>query len=154
MQDAPLRLPTVQLLHELPDGSAHVDWMIAPDAHGRERLVTFRLPRRVDELCPAAQADRVLEAERIADHRVIYLDYEGPLGGAPDTPGRSGTSAIPAPRQDVRDRGSVRRLRRGWVVRWDRGAEAWEMSVNWQGDDGPQRIRVEHIEGARWRIIR
>ncbi len=139
MTDAtPVSLPTVQLLHELPDGSAHVDWMIAPDATGRTRLVTFRLGGRVDELSPAHGG--VLEAERIADHRTVYLDYEGPLTAAP------GASAGTA------DRGRVRCLRRGRVVEWNRGASEWQMTIIWEGDGTRQRLRLDGAAAPRWRV--
>lgn len=62
----------VLLKHTLPDRSWHYDWMIQrPDGAA---LATFRVERRPDEADVAA-----LEAERIADHRIDYLQLEGPL---------------------------------------------------------------------------
>ena len=54
--------PTVQLLHALPDGSSHVDWMLATDPDGVTPLVTFRLDRPVTELGdgPGMAAERLL----------------------------------------------------------------------------------------------
>jgi hypothetical protein len=103
--------PTVQLLHELPDGSRHVDWMIAQDPRGRNPLVTFRVPQRVDDL----PAGRRIEAVRIADHRPQYLTYEGPVPG---------------------DRGTVRRLVRGTAALLDQGPEGWRLEVCWEGAPG------------------
>lgn len=70
-------LPSVQLLHELPDGSHHVDWMIATDESGDSPLVTFRLPGSFDRL----PLDQLVDIERIGLHRAHYLDYQGPLSG-------------------------------------------------------------------------
>ncbi|MFZ4428792.1 MAG: hypothetical protein ACOYPS_00420 [Phycisphaerales bacterium] len=63
---------TVLLRHELPDGSWHHDWMIDP---GDDRpLITFRTMVLIPEV------DR-FEAERLGDHRRVYLSYEGPVSG-------------------------------------------------------------------------
>lgn len=110
----------VLLLHELSDGDSHYDWLIDPhdphDPHdpqepprapgggragqpggararesdpGERALIAFRLSVRIDLALP-----RRFEAQRIADHRRLYLDYEGPVSGG---------------------RGSVRRLAAGWM---------------------------------------
>lgn len=83
--------PTVLLRHELPDGSWHVDWMIARDAAADSPLITFRLPEPLD----AVEPGRTLMAERIGEHRAAYLRYEGAVSG---------------------NRGHVTRLRFGTVV--------------------------------------
>ncbi len=118
---------TVQLLHELPDGTSHVDWMIARDRAGRESLISFRLPRRIDELKPGQR----MAAERIADHRPVYLDYEGPVSEG---------------------RGSVRRLAWGTVVSEHRRRSSWNLVIRWQdrGDGMPiqQRLRLEPLEAG------
>ena len=114
--------PTVQLLHELPDGTRHVDWLIAQDPRGRDPLVGFRVEGRVDELAGGHR----LGATRMADHRPAYLDYEGPISG---------------------DRGVVKRLARGTVVDWERSANAWTMDVRWE--TGPrQRLTVSRRPDA------
>ena len=118
---------TVQLLHELPDGTSHVDWMIARDRAGREPLISFRLPRRIDELKPGQR----MAAERIADHRPAYLDYEGPVSDG---------------------RGSVRCLAWGTVVSDTRRRSSWNLEIRWQdrGDGMPiqQRLRLELLEAG------
>lgn len=125
---------TVQLLHELPDGTSHVDWMIACDRAGREPLVSFRLPRRIDELKPGQR----MAAERIADHRPAYLDYEGPVSD---------------------ERGSVRCLAWGTVVSEHRRPSSWDFEIRWHDSgDGMsvrQRLRLEPLEaGARaWEAV-
>jgi hypothetical protein len=84
------------LLHTLPDGTRHFDWLIQParpdaDHHAPgpddRALVTFRTHHRPDD--PAVTA---FPAERLPDHRSLYLTYEGPIAG---------------------DRGHVRRLAEG-----------------------------------------
>ena len=127
---APEDRPTVQLLHELPDGSAHVDWMLATDPQGERPLITFRLPGRVDEL----EAGQAMEAQRIADHRPAYLTYQGPVSGG---------------------RGTVRRLRGGLVRTIDEGEETWSVEVLWEGDGGAQirqRLRLE-LRGQSCRVV-
>ena len=125
---------TVQLLHELPDGTSHVDWMIARDRAGREPLISFRLPRRIDELKPGQR----MAAERIADHRPAYLDYEGPVSD---------------------ERGSVRRLAWGTVVSEHRQESSWDFEIRWQDrGDGvsiPQRLRLAPVEGGAtaWEVM-
>ena len=118
---------TVQLLHELPDGTSHVDWMIARDRAGREPLISFRLQRRIDELKPGQR----MAAVRIADHRPAYLDYEGPVSD---------------------ERGSVRRLAWGTVVSEHRQRSSWNLEIRWQDrGDGvliQQRLRLEALEAG------
>jgi hypothetical protein len=118
--------PTVQLLHELPDGSWHVDWMIAQEPRGRDPLVTLRLQQRVDDL----PAGRRIEAIRIADHRPAYLTYEGPVSG---------------------DRGTVKRLARGTAVVLDEGPAGWSVEVSWEtpaGRSQPRRLRLTRRDPA------
>lgn len=64
-------------------------WDLLVEVAGCERLPTWRLAA-----CPldAEAAGRPIAAERIADHRPLYLDFEGELSGG---------------------RGRVRRLDRG-----------------------------------------
>ena len=127
---SPESWPTVQLLHELPDGAAHVDWLLGQDPDGEQPLITFRLPRRVDEL----RAGETMEAQRIADHRPAYLTYEGAVSGG---------------------RGTVRRLRRGRIRRFDPHQPLWRLTVIWDGDgeaDLTQRLRLE-LRGGHGEII-
>jgi len=74
----------VLLEHQTPDGLVHWDLLI--EVSGQERLATWRLAEN-----PIGRQDAVA-AERIGDHRHVYLDYEGPLSD---------------------DRGQVRRVDRG-----------------------------------------
>ena len=121
--------PTVLLLHELPGGTQHVDWMIAQDVHGRDPLITFRIEQRVDLLTEG----RRVEARRIADHRPRYLSYEGPISG---------------------DRGMVRRLAAGRVVRFERDPHTWRIDVVWRPAADRQRLALTRRDaaGGRWTI--
>ncbi len=82
--------PTVVLEHRLSDHDFHFDWLI--DRDGRSPLLTFRIPP--PSLVQGAPGARLpgcpllsiappasFTAERIADHRRLYLDYEGPISG-------------------------------------------------------------------------
>ena len=86
-------MPRIVLLeHRTPDGGSHFDWLLAPD-EGRydaddRVLIAFRVSMRLD----IHASEESFEALRIADHRWLYLAYEGEL-----TDGR----------------GSVRRLAQG-----------------------------------------
>ena len=114
-------LPTVLLQHNLPNGSHHVDWMLAPSAKADSPLVTFRLPSRLDEL-PAGGPP--MEAERIGDHRPDFLEFQGELTG---------------------NRGSVSRLRRGVIasVRHIEGGRL-ALKVQWESQNG--KTVVQSIE--------
>lgn len=127
--------PTVLLLHELPDGSSHFDWLIAPDTGGLRPLVSFRLGQRVDQLRPGM----ALAAERIAEHRPAWIDLEGPVSGG---------------------RGTARRLARGRVVSERTEGAAWLLEIAWDsggggGGGGPaQQLRLEPSPagGAAWSV--
>lgn len=67
--------PFVVLLHSLPDGSSHFDWLIArPTAHldrpDERSLLSFRTEHRPD-------VSDQFAAHPMPDHRVHYLTFEG-----------------------------------------------------------------------------
>lgn len=67
---------TVLLLHTLPDGSSHFDWLI--DWRGADRndgLQTFR----VLHFLPVVRVGFQLSATHLPDHRRLYLSYEGSI---------------------------------------------------------------------------
>ncbi|MBX3389302.1 MAG: hypothetical protein KF691_07580 [Phycisphaeraceae bacterium] len=68
-------IQSVLLRHTLADGSAHLDWMIER-VDPASALITFRLALESD-LMRAGE----IGAERIADHRRDYLEYEGIITG-------------------------------------------------------------------------
>ncbi len=62
--------------HETPDSAeSHFDLLVERDGV----LVTFRVDD-LDALAELAEGER-LAVERIADHRIIYLDFEGSISG-------------------------------------------------------------------------
>ncbi len=117
--------PTVQLLHELPDGTHHVDWMFAQDPRGTGPLTAFRIPERLEMLQRGH-----MQARRIPDHRPEYLTYEGEVSGA---------------------RGTVRRVADGVIVGDTSHGDCWLVQIRWRA--GPsQRLRVTQEDGETWRI--
>lgn len=75
----------VLLRHTLADGTSHLDWMLErpeqdrgrslePCHQGTDSLLSFRLAMDVDFRTVAK-----FEAERLDDHRIEYLDYQGPV---------------------------------------------------------------------------
>lgn len=72
---------------------------------------------------------RTVGAIALPDHRLVYLGYEGPVGGG-----------------------------RGTVTRWDRGtytAERWEsesIEVSLHGNRIHGRVGLTQIEGTNWRL--
>lgn len=66
----------VLLRHDTPDGRWHYDWMMEPELAREGALITFRVFVRPDD--PGVLG---FEAQRLPDHRRVYLDYEGPISG-------------------------------------------------------------------------
>ncbi len=65
----------VLLQHDPPDAGQPPHWDFLIEVAGRELLPTWRLAAN-----PLASPGPIA-AERIADHRRLYLDYEGEIGG-------------------------------------------------------------------------
>lgn len=118
-------LRTVVLRHSQPDGSSHYDWMIEhPDRVDDRRLRTWRTKLRPDRAA-------AFEGEQIGDHRAIYLEYEGDLGGG---------------------RGKVARVASGWV-RWDQcGQDSVEFEVAW-ADGRKGRVKGENRGASGWWFV-
>jgi hypothetical protein len=101
----------VLLKHTLPDESFHYDWMFARSERiedDERTLVTFRVLTRVDLDMPDP-----VRAERLPDHRTIYLRFEGDIGG-----GRGAVSRV------AQGECSIERDEPGEFaarVRWDAG---------------------------------
>ena len=77
----------------------------------------------------AAPPAHAIDATALPDHRLMYLDYEGPVGGG-----------------------------RGTVTRWDGGTYAVErwgperIELILDGDQICGPIRLVHIDGTEWRL--
>ncbi|MFG0331456.1 MAG: hypothetical protein ACF8PN_16325 [Phycisphaerales bacterium] len=67
------------LLHHIgaPGIGEHYDWLLAVDEPASEPLLAARCFRRPDEV----GSDERLAFETLNAHRVMYLDYEGPISG-------------------------------------------------------------------------
>lgn len=151
------RPSVVVLLHTLPDSTSHFDLLIrlfaaeasqastgAPqaeldaeidaktdaknDAEIRD-LLAFRCPQRPDRLEPGAR----LELERLADHRRLYLDYEGPIAG---------------------DRGVVRRVAVGDLRHATLDESRGELLVQWNDATGLAHLSLRRHSGANWSLLR
>jgi hypothetical protein len=108
---------TVLLVHTLPRGHAHIDWMLdipsvtypvappAPAPTPEHRLQTFRVVARIDSV-PYAP----FLAVPLPLHRAAYLAYEGPVSNA---------------------RGEVRRIAEGQILRHDFAAPAPSVEIGW-----------------------
>lgn len=120
-----LALPTVQLLHTLPDGSDHVDWMTARDGENGPSLLTFRLPHRLETLQPQDE----IRCDLLGDHRWAYLNYEGPLSGS---------------------RGHVIRLARGLVTGCRHLDHALDILIEWEDSD--MRVSVIPQKSTEWLV--
>lgn len=124
----PLPSTTVLLEHRLSAQESHFDWLVAPSGvdSGTEAdirdVATFRTASRIDAI-----REGEFEAERIQDHRRLYLGHEGPVSGG---------------------RGSVRRVASGTLL----GTASGEGDhVDWTVDfGGGQRRFVGRRSGGLW----
>ncbi len=122
----------VLLRHDLPDGDVHFDWFIATDS--KERLISFRVAKRIDLL----KADESLEATHMADHRAIYLDYEGPISDG---------------------RGRVKRVRKGAINAAAssevQGKPCWRLQIRWEQSQAmpcEQTLTIANENDGQWII--
>ena len=105
----------VVLEHDHP----HLHWDLMLERGGA--LWTWRLPR-------LPEAGTPLDADRLADHRLAYLDYEGPVSGG-----------------------------RGNVTRWDGGSFEWledaedRKVVRLRGGRLDGTFRLERSAAGEWR---
>ncbi len=105
-------LPTVLLKHTLPDGTAHFDWMYAPDASADTKLTSFRIAEPIHH--PEIDS---FDAEMIGAHRREYLTYQGPVSGNRGSVERVASGKI---RVDEQSDACIR-VR----VAWPSGSKAW-----------------------------
>lgn len=116
------------LLHLLPDGTSHVDLLVARGANPapEDRTVrTWRCANRPDRQPPGS----VLDLERIGDHRAFYL-------------------GLAVPRTLDGDRGVVTPLRSGEV---EGDGEGDELRIAWD-DGGRGRWLVRESPTGGWRL--
>lgn len=125
-------LVTVVLRHDMPDGSYHFDWMLACSAAQPAALIAFHLDRPLDQV----EEGQTLSAQRIKDHRPMYLDFEGPLSG---------------------DRGFVRRVATGTVLACSPARQPQELCLGIRWCNGNhcgvvQDIHMVRDDVTNWRI--
>jgi hypothetical protein len=105
----------VILIHDHP--FPHWDFLL----ENGDRCRTWRLP--VDPGLPSTE----FQAEGLTDHRLMYLDYEGPVSGG-----------------------------RGTVVRWDSGTFEWDVNepghceVRLVGHRWRGLIFLKQVDGDAW----
>jgi len=104
-------------------GPMHYDLMLA---RGRS-LATWHLPCLPADLPPA----RAVAAEKLADHRAAYLDYEGPVGG---------------------NRGEVRRVAAGMYETTHLDADHWQVRL--AGSSDLLDLRRAGPDDSDWTITR
>jgi hypothetical protein len=140
MMNEPLRARFVLLLHE-GFGEAHHDLMLETGA----ALATWRLRLDAPGGAPMPHADTQKEsfrslcgdepiaAERIGDHRLTYLDYEGPISGG---------------------RGEVRRVDAGEYRLITASEAAWDVEIFGARLRGRYRLERAASGGADWTLRR
>jgi hypothetical protein len=108
-------MPRYVILRHTGTEEDHYDFMLEREG----TLKTWRLN----------SLDWPQEGIESADHRLMYLDYEGPVSGR---------------------RGDVRRVEQGTYeeARWDRDA----IQVSLRGGSGARELRFERLPDGRWRI--
>jgi hypothetical protein len=125
-------LPTVQLRHELADGSHHIDWLLGQDPEGSRPLISFRIERPISDL----KEGQTLPALRIADHRPMYLEYEGSISD---------------------NRGTVTRICRGLVLSWGKPEDGrWDLEILWKtasGSEIHQQLHLRREDLERWTVF-
>jgi len=134
---------TVQLRHRLPDGSSHIDWMLATDAAAARPVVTFRLASPIHRLEPGQN----LAAERIGEHRAMYLDYEGPVSGNRGTVSRLAAGQMQRwqPAADAEPAAGAAKAAEGGIAADETdqtGPTAWQLEIQWLAPDMPGRLQT------------
>ncbi|MDX2116644.1 MAG: hypothetical protein SFY96_00500 [Planctomycetota bacterium] len=112
----------VLLLHELPDGTSHIDWMFE-ERPGAASLRSFRIACRID----AADCPERFEATPTPNHRTAYLTYEGAVSGG---------------------RGTVRRL--ASADAWVHAADDASIELTCDWGLGPRRWRGQRAAADQW----
>lgn len=113
----------VLLLHEMPPDHAratHFDLMISSG----DALLTWSLAE-----LPAKGT--VITAEQLPNHRLTYLDYEGPVSN---------------------DRGNVRRVDGGEFVSIERTETRYEVDLRGEKLCGRLVLEQDATEPQRWRV--
>jgi len=108
------------VLHHRTSGGQHWDLMLEDE----DRLLTWQL-----STAPTQHAEPPIAARRIADHRLAYLDYEGPISGG---------------------RGSVRRIDSGKLTIVERSADVFLLRLEGRRLAGCYELRRCSAAGDEW----
>lgn len=133
----------VLLYHECPSGCerpSHWDLML----ESGDALRTWALPQlpqawhkvhattaRLQTTCPPISLENVVSAEQLADHRLAYLDYEGPLSGG---------------------RGHVQRVDAGTLTANSESADRLNVTLAGNGLRGGLSIHRLSANDTHWRL--
>ena len=124
----------VLLLHDCPNDRprpTHCDLML----EAGDVLATWSfaaLPRDWSRVEGIAISDsNSVAAERLADHRLAYLDYEGPLSG---------------------DRGSVSRLDAGTFATIAQSPADWSLQIIGQSIRGQLDLQQSAADPSQWQL--
>jgi DNA polymerase Ligase (LigD) len=124
----------VLLYHDCPPGYArasHWDLMLEQGPVLRTWAVE-KLPQEWEvEAAAAVEAGDTVPAEQLADHRLAYLDYEGPLSGG---------------------RGSVTRVEAGSYETVDESVDDWRVILSSEKIRGQIRLRRAAPDNSRWTL--
>lgn len=127
----------VLLEHVLPTGERHFDWLLERPGVAEGLLLAFRVFARVDEEAAMGGRGERYPAERMKDHRRVYLEFEGALTGG---------------------RGEVRRVAAGEVEEVAEDAGRVRVVVRWAGASDAERwvgvAAGAGVEGDRWWFAR
>lgn len=122
--------PMALLRHTLPDGTSHYDWLLARSERvgADERcLLTLRVAQRVDRLQEGAVA-----AERLPDHRGVYLEHEGPVSGG---------------------RGRVARVAKGECAIVEEAPDLIAATLRWEGAVAALRVRATREADGSFLVV-
>jgi len=133
----------VLLYHDCPSGvprPSHYDLMLESGGVLRTWVLT-ELPRDWAALAsrlslagvesPSIAAGNSVAAERLGDHRLAYLEYEGPVSGG---------------------RGSVSRLDGGTTDSIDETPDRWEVTLAGNEINGRISLRRQPGDDAMWQL--
>jgi hypothetical protein len=110
------------------DGSLRT-WVLAELPRDWATLLS-KLPARIATQLRFAAGNTVV-SERLADHRLAYLDYEGPLSG---------------------ERGNVTRIDGGTFEPIEETPDAWEVNLTGEILAGPLSLRRVSESSAMWHM--